>query len=376
MADANDPRAGQPSERPAAWSARRVRASGSSILFAILAVVVVYLLADLFVAATQPLGWLAAAACVALVLSPAVRLLARRLPRVLAILLLYALVIAVLATLGVGLYVQVQDQLAELGETLPAAARELEEAGEDDGVLARLEFGSLVQGLVDDVTDRLTPDPGVDDATGTVPAWFVTGILAIFLMIWSTRLFDAARRQIAEPARRERLTGLAETTVRTTQHYVVGALGLAVLVGAGAGSLAWAEGLPTPLVLGVVVGAASFVPSIGVLFGGVPMLIVAAAFEPATTTALVALGVVVLQAGATAAHRLVIDPRSVRVGPAVVVVVVLVGSDLYGAGGALVAAVTAVVAMAAVDARRPDGTDGTDTSEADAADPAGATAPR
>jgi predicted PurR-regulated permease PerM len=337
------------------WTARRVRASGSSILLTIVAIVAVYLLSGLFVAASQPLGWVAAAACIALVLSPAVQLLGRRLPRTLAILAVYAAVLALVATLGVGLYVEIDAQLSELGETLPAAAQELEDA-DDDGVLSQLGFGSLVQGVVDDVTDRVLPEADVD-AVSSVPAFFITGILSIFLMIWSRRLFDAALRQISEPTRRDRASHIASTSLRLAQTYVWGALVVAVVVGVAGGGLARAIGLPTPLVLGVVLGMASLVPSIGVLFGGVPMLIMTAAFEPATTTVLVAAAVIALQLGANQVARTAIEPRSMRVGPAVLVIVVLVGSDLYGIGGALVGAVAAIVAVAVIEARGSSGVD-------------------
>jgi putative heme transporter len=344
------PETGRPA--PATWTARRVRASGSSILLAVLALVAVFLARDLFVAAVQPLGWVAAAMALALVISPLVEVQTRLIPRFLAVIVTLLAVTAVLGTVGVGLFVQVGDQLAQLGDDLPAAAAELERDTGPDGVLAELRFSSLVEDLVELTSDRVSPEPTVEDAAGTVPAYFVTGVLVVFILLWSGRLFDAFQRQISDDERRDRLARTARMATGLARRYAVSAVTLAAVSGALAGSAAWAAGLPTPLVLGVVVGVAALVPYVGVLFGGIPIIILAAALEPAHVTWLLAGAIVTLQAFSTVVTRTVIEPASLRVGPAIIVVGVLVGSDLYGIGGALVASVAGVVAMAAVEARQ------------------------
>jgi putative heme transporter len=337
---------------PAEWTARRVRASGSSILFAVLAVVAVFLARDLFIAATQPIGWVAAAAALALVISPVVEVQARVLPRFVAVIITLLVGLAALGTVGAGLFVQVGDQLAQLGDDLPAAAAELERDGGPDGVLAELRFASLVDDLVEQISGRVSPEPTVEDAAGTVPAFFVSGVLVIFILLWASRLFEAFLRQISYDDRRDRIERTVSTAVGLVQRYVVGAVGLAVLIGVLAGGAAWAVGLPTPLVLGVVVGVAALVPYVGVLFGGLPIIILAAALEPALITLLLGVALVALQAGSTVLTRTVIEPRSFRAGPAVIVVAALIGSDVYGIGGALVATVAGIALMALIEARQ------------------------
>lgn len=338
-----------PSE-PHPWTARRVRASGASILLALVTVVAVLLAQDLFRAATQPLGWVAAAASLALVLSPVIAVQARWMPRGLAIVTTLLVGLVGLASVGAGLFFEVQDQLGELGERLPVAAAELQEDSGEGSLVARLELGALVEDLVDQATERIAPTATIGDAVGTVPAFFVSGILVIFFLIWGGAMVEGLERQIGDPRRRERLTRGVALVARLTQRYVVGAVVIAVAVAVVGGVVAWAVGLQTPLVLGVVLGAASVLPTIGVLFGGVPLLLLSAASDPMPTTVVLAVGLVVLQVVVAVVTRRVLEQRTFHVGPAVVVVAVLVGSDLYGIGGAFVALLVGILAVAAIEA--------------------------
>jgi putative heme transporter len=330
------------------WTARRVRASGLSVLLALLVIVAVLVARTVFVAASQPLGWVAAAAAVALVIVPLVELQARFVPRAVAILSTLALGVALVVTLGVGLVIELQEQLGELAEILPAAAADIERDRGPDSALAEIGLADLVEDLVEQVSGRVAPPP-VDDAVGTLPAFFVSGVLVVFLLVWGGSLLEGAQRQITDVERRERVAEVARRAAAHTQGYLVGAFALALLLGLAGGLVAWWADLPTPLVLGALIGGSSVVPYVGVLFGGTPMLLIAAATLPGTTTMLLVAALVALQVGATLGLRLVVEATSLRVGPAVLVIALLIGSDAYGIGGALVAAVAAVLLVAVID---------------------------
>ena len=335
---------------PRTWTARRVRASGSSILLAIAVVVAVLLGRGLFEAASQPLGWVAAAAAVSLVLAPIIELQARKIPRGVAIAVTLIVGVAAVASVGAGLLVEVQDQLGQLREQLPAAAEQLEETADDDGILAQLELSALVQDLVEEISERASPQPTIEEAVGTVPAFLVSGVLVMFFLVWGGSMFDGLERQISDPDRRERISRGMRLSARLTQRYIVAALAVALVVALVGGTLSWLIGLPTPLVLGVVVGVASIIPYVGVLFGSVPILLLSAASEPFTTTVALGLGLIGTQAAVTLVTRRVIEQHTLRVGPAVIVITALLGSDLYGVGGALVAMFAGVLTVAAVEA--------------------------
>lgn len=357
---------------PVRWRARRIRASGSSILLAFVAIVAVVLARGLFLAASQPIGWVAAAAATALVLSPVIELQARRIPRGIAIIATVLVGVIGVASVGAGLFLEVQDQLGQLREQLPAAAAELEEGAGDDSVLAQLELSTLVQDLVDQTADGIAPDASIEEAVGTVPAYLVSAVLVIFFLVWGGALLDGLERQISDPERRDRISQGAATAAHLTQHYVVAAIALAALVAVVGGAVAWWVGLPTPLVLGVVLGAASLIPYIGVLFGSVPMLLLSAASEAPGTTVALGVALVAMQMAVTAVTRGVIERRTLRVGPAVIVVGAVVGSDLYGIGGALVTVLAGILAVAAIEAWRRDQATGAPPQQDLSPGPAGA----
>lgn len=332
------------------WTARRVRASGSSVLLAIGAIVVVALARDLFVAAVQPIGWLAAATALAVVIFPLVELLDRWVPRGVAIVAILLVGVVGLGSLGAGLVVEVQDQLGELRVALPRAAEELEASGGEDSPLGRLQLGSLTEDLVDRTSERLSPKPTIEDAVGTVPAYLVSGILVIFLLVWGGSILAGLQRQIADPERRDLVSRVAGRATHLAQRYVIGSLALALVVTPVGAGLAWAAGLPAPLTIGVLLGVAATIPSMGIVAAGVPVLVLSAASRPFATTLALAAAIVALQAGTSLVTRRVLEARTLHVGPSVMVVAALVGTDLYGIGGGLVAVIAGVFAVAGIEA--------------------------
>lgn len=325
-----------------------MRASGLSIVLALLVIVTVLVARGVFAAATQPIGWVVAAAAVALVVSPLVEALDRFVPKGVAILAILLGGVGFVASVGVTLVMEVQDQLEQLAETLPAAAAEIEEEQGPDSVVAEIGLAGLVEDLVDQVSGRIAPPP-VDDAVGTAPAFFVSGVLVIFFLVWGDSLLSGAARQITDEDRRRRVQEVAHGAAVQTQGYLVGAMAIAVVVGVLGGLVAWWADLPTPLVLGTLIGASSMVPYVGALFGGAPTFLLAVALLPPGRATLVVLALIALQALSTVALRQMVEARTLRVGPAVLVIALLIGSDVYGVGGALVAAVGAVLLVAVLD---------------------------
>lgn len=327
-----------------------MRASGSSVLLAIATIVGVIVARNVFLAARQPFGWVVAAAVTALVLWPIIERLDRWLPRALGIVL--TLLIAAAAVVGLWLAVsnEVQGQLAQLQRRLPAAAAQLEEQGGTDGVLAELEFSDLVRDLVDQTSERVAPEPTIEDAAGTAPAFLVSGILVVFFLIWGPSMLRGAHQQISDDERRDHVGAVASRAARLTQHYVVVAAALGIVAGVAGGLLAAWAGLPTPLVLGVVLGAASVIPYVGIVFGAIPMLLLAFASQSDGEVLVLGVAAVGLQAAYTTVLRRLSQRGVLRAGPAVIVVAALVGSDLYGLGGALVMVVVGIFAMAAIEA--------------------------
>ena len=114
--------------------------------------------------------------------------------------------------------------------------------------------------------------------------------------------------------------------------------------------MCWALDLPAALSLGVVVGAFTILPLIGVLVGGVPALLLAFGLEGGWTGLIVLAVLLALQTVEAVIVRPWVDPRTVRLGPAAPIIVGLLGFELYGIGGAIYGIALTVIAFAAMDA--------------------------
>ena len=131
-------------------------------------------------------------------------------------------------------------------------------------------------------------------------------------------------------------------------------LGKAVLVGFAVWFLSDLLQLPAPSVLGVVAAAASLVPRFGLALGAVPVVLLSAGIGGAGRALWAIVAVVVLQVADALVTARLIEPRTVRVGPAVSLGVVLLATNLYGIGGAAVALAVVTVAMAVLEQLVPE----------------------
>jgi predicted PurR-regulated permease PerM len=124
--------------------------------------------------------------------------------------------------------------------------------------------------------------------------------------------------------------------------YIRGQLLLCVIVGALATIACLVLGVDLALLLGTIAGILEIVPILGPWLGAIPAILVALAGEPIT-----ALWVALAFAGIQQVENLFLVPRisgkAVRFHPAVVMVLVVIGSDLAGLWGVLM-----VVPLAAV----------------------------
>lgn len=327
----------------------RVRLTVGSALLIPATFVAVTVTWNLLSAAHRTIGWVVASAVVALLLEPVVRTLERWLRRgpAIALTVLGALLIA--GSVVAGVITDLNLQVEGLKEDLPAAAAVIEEDRRFGEAATDFELHTRVEDFVGQLDERISQRAAAEGALATGPAYFLNVVLVIFFLVFGTRLGQAATRQIADEERRERWAAVGVEAITRGQHYILRCLGLAAVVGLGTGVTAWALSLPAPAVLGVVMTAFALVPNIGVLLGALPMLLLSAGFKAGATTALLAVGFLLVQvAMAVIVHRYV-DARTVRVGPAVIVIVALVGFEVYGFGGTFYGVALAVFGVAALE---------------------------
>jgi predicted PurR-regulated permease PerM len=91
------------------------------------------------------------------------------------------------------------------------------------------------------------------------------------------------------------------------------------------------------------------VPGVGLFAGALPALLLEGGLGTPAGTIRLAVALVVLQLAHQQVLRRHIAPRTLLVGPAVVVIALVLGFEVYGFGGAGYTAALAVFAVAAVD---------------------------
>ena len=205
-----------------------------------------------------------------------------------------------------------------------------------------------MQSFVDELNDRIR-ERAVTRVAGTAPTYVVTGILMLFLLAYGRRYFDAFVDQFHED-RRDDIRTVATAGALRGRRYLLIALAHSLVNGVVVGLLCWALDLPAALSLGVVVGAFTILPLIGVLVGGVPAMLLAFGLEGGWTGLVVLAVLLALQTVEAAIVRPWVDPRTVRLGPAAPIIVGLLGFELYGIGGAIYGIALTVIAFAALDA--------------------------
>ena len=327
----------------------RVRLTGvtfGAALVAVAAVVTAFLLRDAFVAAHRIVGWVVACAMVALLLDPIVRFVQRFLPRWVSVIVVVVGVGAAFAGIAVGLVNQILDAIDDLEVAAPDAAEGLERRfrwAADVGVADRVE--RLVGEMQDSVREFT-----VNRAVGTVPTYIVTGILMLFLLAFGRRYVNGLIGLFDDAERRERGRAVIARTAVRGRTYLLFTIAHAVATGLVFGTVCWLLDLPAPLGLGVAVGIMTPLPLLGIVIGGVPALLLAFGSQAWWVGVVTLVTLFALQAVEALVVRPFVDTRTVRVGPAIPIVVGLLAFELYGVGGTVYAIALAVLALAAVDA--------------------------
>ena len=337
-----DPPAMAPARRVRVWHAGLTPASAVLVVGA---VITAFVLRNMFVSAHRIVGWVVACAIVALLVDALVEIVDRVLPRWISVIVVLLGIGAIVAGVMIGLANDVLDSLDELQTTAPEAAAALEERfgwASDIGVADR------VQAFVDELNDRIR-ERAVTRIAGTAPTYLMTGILMLFFLFYGRRYFNALVMQFGAD-HRDDIRTVATSGASRGRRYLLIAIAHSLANGVIVGMLCWSLELPAALSLGVVVGAFTILPLIGVLVGGVPAILLAFGSEGGRTGAVVLIVLLLLQAIEATIVRPWVDPRTVRIGPAAAIVVGLLGFELYGIGGAVYGIALIALAFAALDA--------------------------
>jgi predicted PurR-regulated permease PerM len=270
-------------------------------------------------------------------------------PRPAVVTLVFLLVAGGIGSLTFGVLHDLDNEVRKLKEAAPEAAAEIEDG---DGFIAStardIHLEDRVRTAVEDLEQ---PSSGVAAGVATsVGAWVVGAVLTIFLLSWGPRLASAGLGQIADEDRRRRVAHVVRVAAGNGRRYVLGTLALALLSGAVATVVCTIENVPASIALGVTVAAGSVVPGAGIVLGALPAVLLEAGLGTGMGAVRLAVIFLALQLAHEVALRRFVISRSLVVGPAVVVIALVLGFEIYGVGGAYYGAALATFGVAALDA--------------------------
>jgi predicted PurR-regulated permease PerM len=300
-------------------------------------------------AARRILGWAVACVVVAAVIEPVVARLDRHIPRWAATLVTFLAIGAGVGLIAFGVLRDLDTQVERLKEAVPEAAAELEQRDGFIGEAARdLNLAERAEAAVAELDN---PSSGVAvGVASSAGAYVVCAVLTIFFLSWGPRMGAAALRQIQTPERQRLVGRLTRRAFTQGRGYVLWSIGLALAVGVVAGGLCRLENVPAPMALAVLVAAGSVIPGVGVIVGSLPAVLLEAGLGSPMGGARLFLAFLVVQALHQLVLRRVVAPRTLRPGPAVIVIALVLGYEVYGAGGAFYGAALMVFLIAALEA--------------------------
>jgi predicted PurR-regulated permease PerM len=304
------------------------------------------------------------AAIIALILNPVVATLQRaRVPRGLAILVVYAGFFATLAFVGTLLANPVAEQFSTFRDDVPSIVRSANERLADvqdyfDRKNINIEvkkqgqtaLGTLQQRVVGG-TDRVVSF-GTDLVTRLITAGFgliLIFVLSVYMLIYGERI-GALARDVMPPGDGTREDDFPYRVNRAVAGYVRAQLLFSVAMGVGAGVGLYLlgvlgifpDGKTYALIFGAFFGLMELIPYVGPFLGAAPPVLVAF-FQDPLTAVWVSLFFVGLQQIEGHVVAPTVFGHALRINPLLVIFALLLGGELYGIIGALLALPTAAV---------------------------------
>ncbi|MGH2897124.1 MAG: AI-2E family transporter [Solirubrobacteraceae bacterium] len=326
-----------------------------------LAVLALYALAH---AAGVVLLLFVVAAVIALILNPLVALLQRvRVPRTAAVIAVYLAFFTLLPFLGFLAAGPVSDQATSFAGDVPAlvdnASALLDDVQaffDDKGVNVQIkgEGDSALASL----QDQIVKGSGeIVSLTGELFVRFVelsfylilVVVLSVYMLVYAPRIGDLVRR-VMPPGDGTPQDDYPTRVQRAVSGYVRGQLLFSLIMGVSAGACLWIfgvagifpDGRTYAFAFGLFFGLMELVPYVGPVLGALPPVIVALVQDPLT-----ALWVALLFVALQQLEGHVVAPnvfgRALRLNPLLVIFALLLGGQIYGFVGALVALPIAAV---------------------------------
>lgn len=291
---------------------------------------------------TQILAWLAIAGFFAIVLGPAVDALERRgLRRGLATAIVFVTGLVLIAAM---IYAFVQPLATRAGDFVTALPQAVEDAKQGQGPVGRIVQRWNIDTYIENNQDRLSDAvrnagaPALDVArtvASTVFSLVTILVLTVLMLLEAPRLTSGLLSLIDED-NRARVRRVARDASRAISGYVVGNLLISIIAGMATFAMLSVVRVPFAGVLGLWVAFTDLIPMVGATLGAIPTIGFAFLHStPAGVTALVFY--VVYQQLENHFLQPAVMAKTVNLSPLTVLVSVLMGVQLFGVVGALLA---------------------------------------
>jgi predicted PurR-regulated permease PerM len=308
------------------------------------------------------------AALVALMLNPLVRHVEHRLPRGLSIPLVYLGCFAALGAIGVGLSTPISTEVSHFANQVPHLVRN---ANHDLDQLQRwlTRNGIKVKIEQQGQTALQTLQKHVLKSSGSIVSFsrdllgkivtigfdlVLVLVLSVYLLVYGRQIGELVRRLMPDGDGTPQ-DDFPLAVQRAVTGYVRGQLLFSLIMGTSAALSLWVfgelgvfpDGSRYTLFFGVFYGLMEFIPYVGPIIGPAPAVLVALFANPISAVWVVLLFVALQQLeGHFVAPQLF--RISLRINPILIILALLIGYQLYGIAGALVALPCAAVIRATV----------------------------
>jgi predicted PurR-regulated permease PerM len=320
-----------------------------TIITTIALVGLAYLGAQLVLTLQRILTWIVVAAFFAVLLNPPVDFLVQRarLRRTLAAFLVFVVGVAAVGGL---MYLFIRPIVTQVSHFAPNFQQYVNDARAGKGEVGKLVKRYHIDRWVDQNQAKLKSAIshsgkqalGIARKVGNTAIAVLTILALTFLMLVEGPRMLSSGVGMLSPPRRQRATKIGNDAARAVTGYMAGNLLISVIAALITYCGLWAFGVPFRTVMAVWVGFADLIPLIGATLGAIPTLFVALLHSPTAAIGMLII-YVVYQQFENHVLQVWIMARTVRLSPLTVMVSLLVGVQLTGLIGALLAIPAAAV---------------------------------
>ena len=285
-------------------------------------------------AVSRVLTWIAVSIFLAVALEPVVRVTERWMSRTWAVLTVFGGLLALVALFLAVLIIPIATQVDDLRDAAPGYLQRLERNQTIRDLNQRYKLVQKAQDAAKQAPARVFGAAGrfVNGVVATLTVLFLTLFLMFELPTMSRGLLSLLTE---DDAARVRL--VAADVNRSIGGYVLGNLAISVIAGATVGISLWILGVPYAAALAVFMGVCDLVPLVGATVGALAAIGVAFAAQGVTAGIVMIVVNVVYQQFENHILQPIVYRKTVQLSAFLVLVAVLMGGELMGVLGALVA---------------------------------------